>query len=56
MATFRMYMKIRFLLPLEKLKWVMRLVELYEPYMLFKGIFDDNNAEELRRITRERFH
>ncbi|PQP93174.1 fatty acyl-CoA reductase 3-like [Prunus yedoensis var. nudiflora] len=39
----------------QKLKLVMRLVELYEPYMLFKGIFDDNNAEELRRITRERF-
>ncbi|XP_021821775.1 fatty acyl-CoA reductase 3-like [Prunus avium] len=76
-ATFRMYMKIRFLLPLkglkfvnrafggyfqdlyvnynQKLKLVMRLIELYEPYMLFKGIFDDNNAEELRRITRERF-
>ncbi|XP_021821748.1 fatty acyl-CoA reductase 3-like [Prunus avium] len=77
MATFRMYMQIRFMLPLEglkfmnkafggyfqdlyvnynqKLKLVMCLVELYEPYMLFKGIFDDNNAEELRRITRERF-
>ncbi|KAH0996837.1 hypothetical protein GBA52_020701 [Prunus armeniaca] len=76
-ATFRMYMQVRFMLPLEglkfvnkafggyfqdlyvnynqKLKLVMRLVELYEPYMLFKGIFDDNNAEELRRITRERF-
>ncbi|BBH05140.1 hypothetical protein Prudu_016445, partial [Prunus dulcis] len=77
MATFRMYMQIRFMLPLkglkfvnkafgeyfprsyvnynQKLKLVMRLVELYEPYMLFKGIFDDNNAEDLRRITRESF-
>ncbi|PQQ16385.1 fatty acyl-CoA reductase 3-like [Prunus yedoensis var. nudiflora] len=77
MATFRMYMKIRFLLPSEglkfvnkafggyfqdlyvnynqKLKLMMRLIELYEPYMLFKGIFDDNNAEKLRRITREKF-
>lgn len=77
MASFRMYMQIRFMLPLQglrlvnkafgqyfqdlyvnydrKLKLVMRLVELYKPYMLFKGIFDDANSEELQRITSEKY-
>ncbi|CAF2337568.1 unnamed protein product [Brassica napus] len=31
-----------------KFKMGMRLVELYEPYLLFKGIFDDRNLETLR--------
>ncbi|XP_010535677.1 PREDICTED: fatty acyl-CoA reductase 1-like [Tarenaya hassleriana] len=31
-----------------KIKLVMRLVELYKPYVLFKGIFDDINSERLR--------
>ncbi|CAN8277804.1 unnamed protein product [Cochlearia groenlandica] len=30
-----------------KINMVMRLVELYEPYVLFKGIFDDKNTENL---------
>ncbi|KAL6202497.1 hypothetical protein ACLB2K_026205 [Fragaria x ananassa] len=77
MATFRMYMNIRYMLPLKGLKFVnkafgqyfqdiyvnysrkldlvMRLVELYEPYMLFKGIFDDANTEKLWRTARESF-
>ncbi|KAM5585263.1 fatty acyl-CoA reductase 1-like [Rosa sericea] len=77
MATFRMYMNIRYMLPLKglklmnkafgqyfqeiyvnysrKLDLVMRLVELYEPYMLFKGIFDDTNTEKLWRTARESF-
>ncbi|KAI5322712.1 hypothetical protein L3X38_031784 [Prunus dulcis] len=38
-----------------KMTSVMRLVGLYKPFMLFKGIFDDTNAEELRRATRESF-
>ncbi|KAK9911243.1 hypothetical protein M0R45_035164 [Rubus argutus] len=38
-----------------KLKTVMRMVELYAPYLLFKGIFDDTNTVELRRITSESF-
>ncbi|KAM5583282.1 alcohol-forming fatty acyl-CoA reductase-like [Rosa sericea] len=75
LATFHMYMKIRYSLPLKGLKLVnkvsgqsfqdvyakynrklrlaMRMVELYRPYLLFKGIFDDSNAEELRKITKE---
>ncbi|KAM7272419.1 hypothetical protein ACFE04_027082 [Oxalis oulophora] len=31
-----------------KIKFVMRLIELYSPYLFFKGIFDDTNAENLR--------
>ncbi|XP_068322490.1 alcohol-forming fatty acyl-CoA reductase-like [Pyrus communis] len=75
MASFRMYMQIRFMIPLQglkfvnkascryfkdiyanysrKLKLVMRMVELYKPYVLFKGIFEDTNSEELRRVTNE---
>ncbi|VVA32946.1 PREDICTED: fatty [Prunus dulcis] len=77
MATFRMYMQICFMIPLEglkfvnkacghyfqdsyitysrKLKLVMRFVELYKPYMLFKGIFDDTNSEELQKVTSESY-
>ncbi|KAM1255695.1 hypothetical protein ACFX2F_030117 [Malus domestica] len=36
-----------------KLTLVMRLVELYKPYMLFKGIFDDSNSKELQKLTSE---
>ncbi|PRQ34452.1 putative oxidoreductase [Rosa chinensis] len=36
-----------------KLRLAMRMAELYRPYLLFKGIFDDNNTEELRKITKE---
>ncbi|KAH0937275.1 hypothetical protein HID58_004736 [Brassica napus] len=32
-----------------KIKLAMRLVDLYQPYLLFKGIFDDLNTESLRR-------
>ncbi|CAN6557198.1 unnamed protein product [Malus baccata var. baccata] len=96
MASFRMYMQICFMIPLQGLKFVskasggyfqdmyvnniwkltlvMRLVELYKRYMLFKGIyvyytlvtihseaklcrseggFDDNNSEELQKLTSE---
>ncbi|KAI8573487.1 hypothetical protein RHMOL_Rhmol01G0281400 [Rhododendron molle] len=36
-----------------KIKFVMRLVELYEPYLFFKGRFDDINTEKLRMAVRE---
>ncbi|KAI6685294.1 hypothetical protein NL676_031207 [Syzygium grande] len=36
-----------------KLQFVMRLVELYRPYLFFKGIFDDTNTEKLRAAARE---
>ncbi|GLT44493.1 hypothetical protein SLA2020_183850 [Shorea laevis] len=36
-----------------KVKVAMRLVELYKPYLLFKGIFDDKNLEKLRVAAME---
>ncbi|XP_068309699.1 alcohol-forming fatty acyl-CoA reductase-like, partial [Pyrus communis] len=36
-----------------KLTLVMRLEQLYTPYLLFKGIFDDTNSEELQRVASE---
>ncbi|TQE11372.1 hypothetical protein C1H46_002935 [Malus baccata] len=36
-----------------KLTLVMRLAQLYTPYLLFKGIFDDTNSEELQRVASE---
>ncbi|KAK3032799.1 hypothetical protein RJ639_035321, partial [Escallonia herrerae] len=36
-----------------KIKFVFRLVELYEPYLFFKGIYDDRNTAELRTATRK---
>ncbi|XP_011036244.1 PREDICTED: alcohol-forming fatty acyl-CoA reductase-like [Populus euphratica] len=77
MASFRIYMSIRYSLPLKlfhlaintvlfqkrykdkyntldrKLKRVMRLAELYEPYGFFKGIFHDANSEKLQIVARE---
>ncbi|ONI01192.1 hypothetical protein PRUPE_6G126900 [Prunus persica] len=36
-----------------KIKFVMRLVELYRPYLFFKGVFDDMNTEKLQMAVRE---
>ncbi|KAG8371184.1 hypothetical protein BUALT_Bualt13G0060600 [Buddleja alternifolia] len=36
-----------------KIKFVMRLVELYRPYLFFKGYYDDMNTEKLRRAAKE---
>ncbi|KAK9938817.1 hypothetical protein M0R45_015536 [Rubus argutus] len=36
-----------------KIKFVMRLVELYRPYLFFRGVFDDMNTEKLRMAVRE---
>ncbi|KAK4396741.1 Alcohol-forming fatty acyl-CoA reductase [Sesamum angolense] len=36
-----------------KIKFVMRLVELYGPYLFFKGYYDDMNSEILRRAAVE---
>ncbi|XP_050370507.1 alcohol-forming fatty acyl-CoA reductase-like [Argentina anserina] len=77
MATFRMYMNFRYMLPLKglnfvnktfgqyfqdiyvnhsrKLDLVMRLVDLYKPYMLFYGIFDDANTQKLWKTANESF-
>ncbi|OAY38186.1 probable fatty acyl-CoA reductase 4 [Manihot esculenta] len=76
MASFYLYMAIRYQLPLKalrvatmvfqryqstyeildrKIKLVLRLVDLYKPYTLFEGIFDDTNSEKLRIAARETF-
>ncbi|KAL8479874.1 hypothetical protein ACS0TY_026199 [Phlomoides rotata] len=36
-----------------KIKYVMRLVELYSPYLFFKGYYDDMNTERLIRAAKE---
>ncbi|KAI3450694.1 hypothetical protein Pfo_007359 [Paulownia fortunei] len=36
-----------------KVKFLMRLVELFSPYVFFKGVFDDMNTEKLRRAAGE---
>ncbi|KAG8387515.1 hypothetical protein BUALT_Bualt02G0029100 [Buddleja alternifolia] len=36
-----------------KVKFLMRLVELFSPYVFFKGVFDDMNTEKLRMAARE---
>ncbi|KAJ4971217.1 hypothetical protein NE237_004316 [Protea cynaroides] len=36
-----------------KINFVMRLVELYRPYLFFRGVFDDMNVERLRMALKE---
>jgi fatty acyl-CoA reductase len=36
-----------------KIKFVMRLIELYQPYLFFKGIYDDRNTEKLRKAAKD---
>ncbi|KAK9279091.1 hypothetical protein L1049_012766 [Liquidambar formosana] len=36
-----------------KIKFVMRLVDLYKSYLFFKGVFDDMNTEKLQMAARE---
>ncbi|KAI8524309.1 hypothetical protein RHMOL_Rhmol13G0140500 [Rhododendron molle] len=36
-----------------KINFVMRLIELYQPYLFFKGIYDDINTEKLRMAAKD---
>ncbi|XP_058218971.1 alcohol-forming fatty acyl-CoA reductase-like [Rhododendron vialii] len=36
-----------------KINFVFRLVELYQPYLFFKGLYDDINTEKLRMAAKE---
>ncbi|KAG5566556.1 hypothetical protein RHGRI_002195 [Rhododendron griersonianum] len=36
-----------------KINFVFRLVELYQPYLFFKGVYDDINTEKLRMAAKE---
>ncbi|KAI3523289.1 hypothetical protein L1887_01349 [Cichorium endivia] len=75
MASFHRYIALRYLLPLEvlrfvnfvfcqafagtyknlkrKIDFVLRLVDLYQPYLFSKSFYDDLNTEKLRRAVRE---
>ncbi|XP_028071056.1 alcohol-forming fatty acyl-CoA reductase-like [Camellia sinensis] len=36
-----------------KIKFVMRMIELYQPYLFFKGVYDDTNTEKLQMTVKE---
>ncbi|XP_028117335.1 alcohol-forming fatty acyl-CoA reductase-like isoform X2 [Camellia sinensis] len=42
------YLKLR-----RKINHVMRMIEIYRPYLFFKGIYDDINTEKLRMVAGE---
>ncbi|XP_010031500.2 fatty acyl-CoA reductase 3 [Eucalyptus grandis] len=52
-AAFCKYFQGTYLDLNRKIKFVMRLIELYRPYLFFKGVFDDMNTEKLRIAARE---
>ncbi|KAL2511100.1 Fatty acyl-CoA reductase 3 [Abeliophyllum distichum] len=47
------YFRSEYLKMYRKIKYVMRLIDLYRPYLFFKGVFDDINTEKLRRAAKE---
>ncbi|XP_022898658.1 fatty acyl-CoA reductase 3-like [Olea europaea var. sylvestris] len=47
------YFRGEYLNMYRKIKYVMRLIDLYRPYLFFKGAFDDINTEKLRRAAKE---
>ncbi|OVA07725.1 Male sterility [Macleaya cordata] len=59
MASFQKHIYTNYILPMKerktslvKISFVKRLVELYEPYLLFNGSFDDSTTERLRMTMR----
>uniref|UniRef100_A0A5B7BPA9 Fatty acyl-CoA reductase n=1 Tax=Davidia involucrata TaxID=16924 RepID=A0A5B7BPA9_DAVIN len=52
-AAFCQYFQGLYLDLHRRIKFVMRLIELYKPYLFFKGIYDDMNTEKLRMAVRE---
>ncbi|XP_057458031.1 alcohol-forming fatty acyl-CoA reductase-like [Lotus japonicus] len=52
-TTFCQYFKGTYLELNRKIQVVMRLVELYRPYLFFSGVFDDMNTEKLRIAARQ---
>ncbi|XP_009781717.1 alcohol-forming fatty acyl-CoA reductase-like [Nicotiana tabacum] len=47
------YFQGKYLELYRKIKFVMRLIDLYGPYLFFKSIFDDLNTEKLRIAARD---
>ncbi|XP_062172998.1 fatty acyl-CoA reductase 3-like [Alnus glutinosa] len=54
-AAFCRYFQGTYLDLSRKINFAMRLVELYEPYLFFQGVFDDMNSEKLRMAIRESY-
>ncbi|KAG6682355.1 hypothetical protein I3842_13G136400 [Carya illinoinensis] len=52
-TTLCQYFRIMCLDLRRKINFVIRLVELYEPYLFFKGVFDDLTTEKLRLMVRD---
>ncbi|XP_062083102.1 fatty acyl-CoA reductase 3-like [Humulus lupulus] len=52
-TAFCQYFQGKYLDLSRKIKYVMRLVDLYRPYLFFKGVFDDINTERLRLEGKE---
>ncbi|XP_059430367.1 fatty acyl-CoA reductase 3-like [Corylus avellana] len=52
-AAFCQYFQGRYLDLSRKINFAMRLVDLYEPYLFFQGMFDDINSEKLQMAVRE---
>ncbi|XP_009631061.1 alcohol-forming fatty acyl-CoA reductase-like isoform X2 [Nicotiana tomentosiformis] len=52
-TTLCQYFQGKYLELHRKINFVMRLIDLYGPYLFFKGIFDDMNTEKLRRAAKE---
>ncbi|XP_047972725.1 fatty acyl-CoA reductase 3-like [Salvia hispanica] len=47
------YFQKRYLEQSRKIKFVLRLIDLYAPYLFFKAFYDDMNTEKLRRAVDE---
>ncbi|KAL2541032.1 Fatty acyl-CoA reductase 3 [Abeliophyllum distichum] len=47
------YFRVTYLDLYRKINFVMRLIDLYGPYLFFKAVYDDINTEKLRRAARE---
>ncbi|KAF4398975.1 hypothetical protein G4B88_023569 [Cannabis sativa] len=54
--AFPSYFRDLYVTSMRKFNLVTRLVQLYKPYVLFKGIFDDTNSERLRGKAQERLN
>ncbi|CAN4119484.1 unnamed protein product [Withania somnifera] len=52
-AAFCQYFQGKYLELYRKIKFVMRLIDLYGPYLFFKTSFDDINTEKLRMAAKE---
>ncbi|GMG98460.1 hypothetical protein Nepgr_000300 [Nepenthes gracilis] len=52
-TTFCQYFRSQYQELSRKISFVLRLIDLYRPYLFFKGIYDDINTQKLRMAARE---